>query len=131
MVIFVWLDLGVIIESQHNKEIRMYSSRSKQVAVSMIDFFVGLAEVFLGFRFALKLFGASSANDFVSWIYDMSSVLLAPFRGIFPTEVFENKFVLEFSTLFAMLVYALVGYLLYALVSALTPDEEVVTTRSR
>lgn len=94
--------------------------RLKMLTVNLTNAFVGLVEVALGLRFVLKLFGADASNGFVSWVYSMSSVLLAPFRGIFPVQVFENKYVLEFSTLFAMLVYALIGLAIYMLIDVLT-----------
>jgi len=72
----------------------------------LLNLFFALVEGFLAIRFMLKLFGANASNDFVSWWYEMSDVLLSPFRGIFPAKVFENTYVLEFSTLFAMLMYA-------------------------
>jgi len=85
-----------------------------------VNLFLGLVEGFLGFRFVLKLFGASDTNSFVKWIYDMSSTLLDPFRGIFPTTIFDNRFVLEFSTLFAMLVYAVLGLVILAVIDTVT-----------
>jgi hypothetical protein len=72
-------------------------------------------EAFLALRFILKLFGANGANGFVNWVYEMSGVLLEPFRGVFPTTVFKNNFVFEFSTLFAMVIYAIVAILIFAL----------------
>ena len=83
------------------------------------NLFLFIVESFLGLRFLLKLFGANSENGFVSWIYDMSAELLQPFRGIFPNAEFDNNFVFEFSTLFAMLMYAVAGMLVIALVDAL------------
>jgi len=71
----------------------------------------GLAELFLGVRFILKLFGANAGNCFVNWIYETSSTVLDPFRGIFPTQVFKGLFVIEFSTRFAIIIYALIAML--------------------
>lgn len=76
-----------------------------------INFFVGIAELFLGFRVVLRLFAANSDVAFVRWIYESSDVLLDPFRGIFPTREIANNSVVDFSALFAMLVYALAGML--------------------
>lgn len=87
----------------------MYPSR---FLASLINLSIGLASLILSLRFILKLFGANQGAPFVSWIYAMSSSLLDPFRGIFPTQVIENQYVLEFSILFAILIYALIGYLL-------------------
>lgn len=105
----------------------------RNIAVNLLNLFLGLVEIILALRFVLRLFGANATNGFVGWIYEMSAVLLEPFRGVFPTRVFENQYVLEFNTLFAMLMYAIIGMLLMWLMSALTPDDEpvVVTKRVR
>lgn len=91
-----------------------------------INFFVGIAELFLGLRVVLRLFGANPDNAFVQFVYDSSSVLLDPFRGIFPTQDISPGGVVDFSALFAMLVYALVGMAFMALATWLTPSETVV-----
>lgn len=94
----------------------------RYAAVTLLNFFTAVVEGFLGFRFILKLFGANPNNGFVAWIYEMSGALLAPFRGIFPTTVFENRYVFEFSTLFAMLMYAIIALLFTWLITAITPS---------
>lgn len=88
---------------------------------NLTSLFVGLVLTALGIRFVLKLFGANDSAAFVGWIYDMTAVLLEPFRGIFTTQTFENTYVFEFATLFAMVVYGLLGMLLAAAITALTP----------
>lgn len=105
--------------------------RIRDIAANLLNLFIGAVEVILGLRFALKLLGASANSDFVNWIYEMSGTLLDPFRGIFPTRVFENRFVLEFSTLFAMLVYALIGMLILWLITVLTPSAPVLVKKTR
>lgn len=80
----------------------------------------GLAELILGLRFILKLFGANAGNDFVNWVYETSAAALDPFRGIFTTQVFKSAFVIEFSTLFAIVIYALVAILLVFVVELIT-----------
>lgn len=97
-----------------------------RVLAALINFFVGVALVFLGLRVLLRLFGANPDVAFVGWVYDSSSVLLEPFRGIFPTRVIAQDFVVDFSALFAMLVYGLVGMLFLMLVERMTPEPVVV-----
>ncbi len=87
----------------------------KYLTTGLLNIFLGLVEGFLAIRFILKLFGANAANGFVSWIYEMSGALLDPFREIFPTKVFQSTFVIEFSTIFAMVVYAIIAVLVVAL----------------
>ncbi len=112
--------------------------RIRALAVNLINIFTAVVEGILGLRFLLKLFGANDTG-FVNWIYEMSQPLLAPFRGIFPSQVFENRYVLELTTLFAMLMYAILALLLVAVINAVssaadsTDDEatETVVTKRR
>lgn len=79
-----------------------------------------LVELILGLRLILKLFGANATNPFVSWAYETSAAVLDPFRGIFPTTIFQSTFVIEFSTIFAMVIYAIIAMLLIYLVEFIT-----------
>ncbi len=88
----------------------------QQLLVRLVDFFIGLAELVLILRVVLRLFNASQGASFVNWVYQTSGTLLAPFRGIFPTEVLHRGYVLDVSALFAVLVYAFIGYLLIELI---------------
>ncbi len=97
--------------------------RAAELVQGLTNIFIGIVEVFLGLRFIFRLFGANPANDLVSWLYDVSGQLLEPFRGIFPTEAIQPGYVLEFSTLFAMVAYGLLGFLILTLVDALLPSE--------
>tara|TARA_B100000676_G_C17435618_1_gene511549 strand:- start:32 stop:346 length:315 start_codon:yes stop_codon:yes gene_type:complete len=90
-----------------------------------------LVELMLGLRLVLKLFGANAGNAFVSWVYETSGAILDPFRGIFPTQVFESTFVIEFSTIFAMIIYAIIAMLLIYLVEAITRPIEKKVSRKK
>jgi hypothetical protein len=103
----------------------------RYVAVNLLNFFTTVVESVLGLRFLLKLFGANADNGFVDWVYEMSGALLEPFRGIFPTKVFENQYVFEFSTLFAMLMYAIGALLLMWLITAITPEPATTVVKKR
>lgn len=98
---------------------------------SLINVFVGAVVAVLGLRFVLRLFGANESAAFVSWVYETSGVLLAPFRGIFPTQTFDNNVVLELSTLFAIIVYAIVAMLLMAAVAALADLVTPTSTKKK
>lgn len=98
------------------------------LTTNIANLFVGVVMTGLGIRFVLKLFGANESTSFVAWMYDMTAVLLEPFRGIFPTQTFENTYVFEFTALFAMVVYGLLGMLLAVAITALTP---VAPTRKK
>ncbi|MDQ0352149.1 uncharacterized protein YggT (Ycf19 family) [Alkalibacillus filiformis] len=83
----------------------------------LINIVIGIVQLILGFRIILKLFGASETAPFVEWVYNTSEPLLHPFEGIFPTTVLDGTFVVEFSAIFAFLIYTLIGYFLTSLVT--------------
>ena len=91
-------------------------SRASSIILYAVNIVVSIVEVFLGLRLILKLFGASADAEFVRWMYDNTAELVAPFRGMFETAAIEQQYVLEFSTLFAMIIYGLAGYFLYEIV---------------
>ena len=95
----------------------------------LINFFTVLAELFLGLRVILRLFAANPDVSFVQWIYNSSDVLLSPFRGIFPTATIAPDHLLDFSALFAMVVYGLIGIALLALINFLLPRPAATTAR--
>lgn len=102
----------------------MFSS----VLRSLVTVIVGVVWSILGLRFLLRLFGANPENGFVNWIYETSGEILGPFRGIFPSANLEG-FVFDFTALFAMLVYGIIGMLAVYLIAALTPPTEEVTRK--
>ncbi len=78
----------------------------------LLSFIMGIVEVLLIFRFLLKLLAANPEASFVAWIYESTQPLLQPFLRAFPESSVQGGFTLEFTTLFAIFVYAFVGYLL-------------------
>lgn len=94
--------------------------------LGLIDFFLGLAEIFLGLRVLLRFLAANPNASFVNWVYGSSDVLLQPFRGIFPTTVIARNHVIDFSAIFAMVVYGLIALLFAALVGYVTPTRTTV-----
>jgi YggT family protein len=87
---------------------------------SIVNFMLAVVGVLLGLRFILKLFGANAGNGFVNWIYENSAEILGPFRNVFPAANLDG-FVIEFSTIFALIVYGLIGMLAFYLIDVLTP----------
>ncbi|MDE2026134.1 MAG: YggT family protein [Patescibacteria group bacterium] len=79
---------------------------------ALSDILFSFVEGLIALRILLKFFGANPFTPFVVWVYQTSKPLLAPFEGIFPTATTRNGFVLEVSALFALLVYAFLGYII-------------------
>jgi hypothetical protein len=83
------------------------------MAKKLVYFISGTLEVLLTFRLIFKILGANQVSSFVSFIYTVSGVFVAPFSGIFRTAVnegIETKSVLEPTTIISMIVYALIAY---------------------
>ncbi|AKM82408.1 TPA: YggT family protein [Candidatus Berkelbacteria bacterium] len=85
--------------------------------VYLVDLVFSLIELLLVMRILLRLFGASPSASFVRWIFDTTSSLLRPFFGIFPTTAINHVYILELSTLFALVVYAILHYLIVELLN--------------
>ncbi len=92
---------------------------TKQMVNKLTHKFVMLAELGLFIRFWFSLLDADKTNTFVMWIYNMTDTLLTPIRGVFPAESFQNRFVFEFRVVFAMVVYAIFGYLIMVMLHVL------------
>lgn len=92
----------------------------------------GFIEVVLAIRFVLRLFGANAQAGFAQLIYGATAPLVAPFQGLFGTVQSEGS-VLESATLVALVVYALVAWLIVKLASLAfgeTRSATATTTRS-
>lgn len=67
-------------------------------------------------RIVLKLLAANTAVAFTGFIYGITDLLMGPFRGLLPV-IANGRTILELSVIVALLVYALIGYLLARLVA--------------
>lgn len=75
----------------------------------IVWFLLGIIEVLLAFRFALKLFGANAAAGFTHFIYGVTYVFASPFLNVFRvTQVSGSVF--EWTTLLAMFVYWIIAF---------------------
>lgn len=79
---------------------------------------LGVLDALLIIRFALKLLAANPDAGFTSFIYGITGPFVAPFQGVFPSPA-TNASVLEVSTLLAIIVYALIAWLVVNLVTAM------------
>ena len=94
----------------------------------LVDVFIGIAVVILSLRVLFRLVDANPGAAFVDWIYATSGALMAPFRGIFPSEELGRGIVLDVSAIFAIIMYLIIGFLLLALVDMVPRDDRVDDT---
>lgn len=85
---------------------------------------ISFVELMITFRVLLKLFGAHASAPFVAWVYATTAPLLQPFAGMFPSPVLEGGFIIEFSALFAIIVYGAIAYAVEFGISAVSRIEE-------
>jgi uncharacterized protein YggT (Ycf19 family) len=89
----------------------------------------GGIEALIGIRVILMLIGANPANTFTAFVYQLSELFLWPFRNIVANPAFQN-FVLEITSIIAMIVYPLIGWAIVRLIWVLfyrAPTSEVTT----
>ncbi len=115
-----------------------YAPETRQVVLSRISrllwFIAGVIVALIAFRFILMLIAANPANGFVSFIYSVTNVLVAPFVGIVGTPAFETGSVVDMASLFAIVVYLLVTWAIVSLLRILfagTRRQRQVTTVER
>jgi hypothetical protein len=82
--------------------------------IGLIQLAFGVLEGLLGLRFMLKLMAANPANPFASLIYFITTPFLWMFQGLTRTPSFEG-IEIEFFVLVAMVVYALIGWIIIQL----------------
>lgn len=75
----------------------------------------GILEAVIAIRIGLKLIGANPESPIVALIYGFTTLFLYPFMGVVASPSAGNM-ELELSSMFAMLIYALVAWALERLV---------------
>lgn len=85
----------------------------------IVYFIFGVIEALIIIRVILRLLAANPDAAFTSLIYTLTAPLIAPFEGVFPTP-HSNGSVLELSSLLAVIVYALLAYLIVRMIEIFT-----------
>ena len=97
-------------------EIVQEESPSPLTIVARLIYFVfGVIISIILLRMLLLLLAANRGNGFVDFIYDLSSLFVAPFFNMFQYEPSYGASVFELSSLFAVFIYALIMWLLVSL----------------
>jgi uncharacterized protein YggT (Ycf19 family) len=88
---------------------------------------LGIGVGLLIIRVLLKALAANTGADFTRFIYGITDLLVAPFQGIFATRQAGTGSVFEFSSVVAIVVYALVAWAIVRL-AALASRRRTTTT---
>jgi hypothetical protein len=92
-------------QREPEREQRIFSFKVTQ----LIWLLLGILEVFIALRIGLKLIGANPDSPIVALIYGFTYLFLFPFTGLIGSPTAGNM-VLELSSMFAMLIYALIAW---------------------
>lgn len=84
----------------------------------LIWLFLGILEAILALRFLFKLIGVNEANAFASFLYGLTKFFVIPFESLIGAPSTAGM-TFEFTTLIAMIIYALIGWVLVRLVYVL------------
>lgn len=86
----------------------------------IVWYVLGLIEVLLVFRLALKALGANPMAGFTSIVYGLTNALVAPFRGILGVFV-SGSSVIDWSTVIAAIVYLVIAWGLVYFIDLIYP----------
>ena len=92
-------------QKEPERERRIFTFKATQI----IWLLLGILEALLVLRFGLKLIGANPASPIAVFIYGFTGLFLFPFTNLVGTPA-VGSYVLEFSTVIAMMVYALIAW---------------------
>ncbi len=87
--------------------------------------------IMLGMRVFLLAFSANPSTPFVNFVYETSASFLQPFRGIFPPKPVSETGYLDVASLFAMIMYGLIGWGFSALIHYIQNKMDTYTEAAR
>jgi hypothetical protein len=93
------------VQQESEREDRIFTFKVTQ----LIWLLLGLLEALIALRIGLKLIGANPVSPIVTLIYGFTSLFLFPFEGMIASPS-SGSIVLELSSVFAMLIYALIAW---------------------
>jgi len=106
---------------QHNQELNLREQERGIAAanqnsalariVNIVYFLFGALELLLAVRVLLHLIGANAENGFASFINGLSAPFVVVFANLVHNPVLSTTAVLEITTIIAIIVYAILAWL--------------------
>lgn len=93
------------LRTEPEREQRIFTFKITQ----LIWLLFGILEALIALRIGLMLIGANPGSPIVALIYGFTNLFLFPFTGLINSPAAGNM-VLELSSLFAMLIYGLIAW---------------------
>lgn len=102
-----------------------YTTKPLYRSTQVVWYILGVIELLLLFRFALKLLGANPGAGFTNFIYGITHIFVSPFLSVFQISNVDGS-ILEWTTLLAMFVYWVIAVVIIKLLlmgrSVSTPE---------
>ena len=92
-------------QREPEREQRIFTFKATQ----LVWLLFGILEALIALRIGLMLIGANPDSPIVALIYGFTALFLFPFTGLIGSPAIGNM-VLELSSMFAMLIYALIAW---------------------
>jgi uncharacterized protein YggT (Ycf19 family) len=106
---------------------RVYEPSPSRIVERWIVFVFGLIQLVIGLRIVLLLFAARESNDIVRFIYNVSEIFVAPFRGILRIdEVQSGATALDVGAIVALVGWFVIELIVLALVRVFRPRRTAV-----
>jgi uncharacterized protein YggT (Ycf19 family) len=106
-------------EAEHVDSVAYDPYEGRRIAAyrltQLVYWVFGLIEGLIVIRLILKALGANPSAGFSQFIYGVTAPLVLPFVGLFNNPAYQNS-VLELSSIVALIVYALLAWLIAKLV---------------
>ncbi|MBC7877908.1 MAG: YggT family protein [Anaerolineales bacterium] len=92
-------------QNEPEREQRIFTFKATQ----LVWLLFGILEALIALRIALMLIGANPGSPIVALIYGITTIFLFPFTGLIGSPS-SGAMVLELSSMFAMLIYGLIAW---------------------
>lgn len=100
-----------------------YRSSPGRMIERVVIYIFGLIQGLLLLRIVLLLFAAREGNALVGFVYDVSDVLVAPFRGMFAlNQISSGETALDVAAIVALIGWTIVELLVLGLVRIARPS---------
>lgn len=101
---------------------KVYSEKFRYFTFQIIKKGFILLEFLLFLRFLLKLLGANPGALVVDLLYTYSDFLVSPFKNIFPDFFLFNLYLVDMSTVSAMVGYVMAVFVIFQIVKLFLKD---------
>lgn len=106
----------------HTTQVTRYSPSPLATVERFVIFIFGLIEAVILLRIVLLLLAAREGNDIVQFVYNVSEIFVAPFRGILRIdEVQAGIAALDFGAIVALVFWVIIELIVIAALRVFRP----------